>query len=103
VLQVGHASQRRHLVDDRVRLRVCDRLPDGGAVEPVHDDRLGTEGAERVQLLSLRGRGDDLVSVLDQLWEQACTDCTACTCDKHPHRLLLSLDSTPKTRSGGRL
>jgi hypothetical protein len=43
VTEVGRARERRHLVDDRVRLGAGHGLPDADGVKSIDDDRVGAE------------------------------------------------------------
>jgi hypothetical protein len=50
VLEVAHVGKRGRLVDDRVRIRLDDRLHHGLPIEQIEHDRLSPE---RAQMLSL--------------------------------------------------
>jgi hypothetical protein len=90
VLEVGRAGERRHLVDDGIRLGPGDRLSDAGGVEAVDDDRLGAERAQQLDLVLRPRRGDDAVAAVHQLGHEPAADRSGGSCEEDAHVRFLS-------------
>jgi hypothetical protein len=97
VFEVGCARERRHLVDDGIRLRSGHRLPDPDRIEAVDDDRLGAELADGFDGRFAGRRPGHGVAASDQHRHEPPPDGAIRACNKYPHGWA-SFSSTPKTR-----
>jgi hypothetical protein len=82
-------DQRRHLMDDDLRLSAQHGGHNGGLVEAVRDDRLGSQIAHQASLVAVARHGDNLMSVCHQDGNEAPAEPPGRACNENLHRCLL--------------
>ncbi len=90
----AHPRQRRHLMDDNLRLGSGDRLADGRGVQAIDHRRLRAERAQLPGLGRVPGRRGHLVPLPGELGQQLPPNCPGSSCNENTHA-----DSFRKIRS----
>src|SRR5262249_31761319 len=78
------------VMDDRVGRGVQHRLADRARVEQVERDRFCAERAHKLPACRRDVRTDNLMTGIDQLWNETAAEGAARTCDEDSHLVLLS-------------
>jgi hypothetical protein len=100
VAQVRRPGERGHLVDDRVRFGVGNRLSDRCRVETVDKDGLGAQVPEQAELRLTTGRCSHVMARHNQLRDEAAADGAGGTGDEYTHWVSPSCGSFLACRTG---